>query len=78
MHTLSSDSRFLVFIEEIANMRENAILDLCNDAVVENSNKMLATIGEIRSFSTILSLASNYRQNVVDSGEVTDNPEGTA
>jgi hypothetical protein len=75
---LITDRRFVQFLGDLQQMRENAIMDLCNDAVLDNPNKIAATIGEIRCFSSILSLAGHLKQNSVDSNVQTDNPESTA
>lgn len=53
---LAGDDRFRAYNEQIRQMREAAIMDLCNDAVVDSPTKMAAAIGEIRTYSSILSL----------------------
>lgn len=59
---LCGDTRFRVFVEELRGMREAAINDLCNDAVIENHAKTAAAVGEIRTYTGILSLVDAHIQ----------------
>lgn len=60
MIQLAGDTRFQLFIETVRGQREAAIEDLCNDAVVESHAKLAAAVGEIRTYSGILSLADAH------------------
>lgn len=53
---LAGHTSFQFYVEQIRTMREAAIQDLCNDEVVGNELKTAAAIGEIRTFTAILSL----------------------
>lgn len=60
MIQLCGDTRFILFIEQIRAQREAAINDLCNDSVVENHAKLAAGVGEVRTYTGILSLADAH------------------
>lgn len=60
MIELCGDTRFQVFIEQVRGQREAAIQDLCIDAVVENHAKLAAAVGEVRTYTGILSLVDAH------------------
>lgn len=60
MITLAGDSRFQLFVNEVRGMRESAIQDLCNDTVVADHARLAAAVGEIRTYSAILSIADSH------------------
>lgn len=64
---VAGDTKFQVFFDQLYDYRENAIADLCNDAVVADVNKVFAAIGEIRAYSSILSLAGAPRARAPES-----------
>jgi hypothetical protein len=57
MAQMAGDSKFQMLFDRIFDAREAAIFDLCNDAVVSDLGKICTTIGEIRSYTELLSLA---------------------
>lgn len=61
---VAGDSKFQAIFDQIHSYRESAIADLGNDAVVENVNKILTTIGEIRAYTALLSLAGEATHRV--------------
>lgn len=61
---LCGDTRFQLFIEEVRGQREAAINDLCMDAVVESHAKLAASVGEIRTYTGILSLVDAHIHEV--------------
>ncbi len=69
MIRLCGDTRFQLFIEQLREMREAAILDLCNDQVVESHAKMAAAVGEVRTYTGIISLADAH----IKQGSTLDN-----
>lgn len=58
--SLAGDTRFQVFIQQLRDQRETAIMDMCNDAVVESHTKMAAAVGEVRTYNSILSLVDAH------------------
>lgn len=44
------------YMKEVASEREAVIADLCSDSVVGNERLTLATIGELRTYTNVLSL----------------------
>jgi hypothetical protein len=58
---MAGDTKFHALFDNLYSYREAAIADLCNDAVVGDTNKILATIGEIRTYTSILSIAGEIR-----------------
>jgi hypothetical protein len=59
MAQMRGDTKFQILFGQFHEYRESAIADLCNDAVVGDTNKVFAAIGEIRAYTTILSLAGS-------------------
>lgn len=57
MAQMAGDQKFQVLFDYMFNAREAAIRDLGNDAVVSDHGKICTTIGEIRCYTEILSLA---------------------
>lgn len=58
---MGGDIKFHALFDNLYSSREAAIFDLCNDAVVEDTNKILTTIGEIRCYTKLLDLAGEAR-----------------
>lgn len=58
MESLATDTRFQLYLESVRQMRETAIQDVCNDAVIQNPALLHACIGEIRTFNSLLSLVT--------------------
>lgn len=74
MALLCQDPKFKDFMEEVGEMKDQCVRDLCNDAVLGNQNSLLATIGEIRAHLSILDahkgFLDNARQIALDSQQV--------
>jgi hypothetical protein len=69
MLSLLANPAFDELINEIDQMKDAAVRDLVNDAVVGDNNKVMAAIGEVRSYLSILDLYQGFAdnpQNVVD------------
>lgn len=47
---------FAAFMEVLRESRENAIVDSCADSVIANARNHLAAVGEIRCFTSIISI----------------------
>jgi hypothetical protein len=58
---MGGDIKFHALYDSLYTSREAAITDLCNDAVVGDTNKICTTIGEIRAYTSILSMAGDAR-----------------
>lgn len=58
---MGGDVKFHALFDSLYGSREAAINDLCNDAVVGDMNKICTTIGEIRCYTSILSMAGDAR-----------------
>ena len=58
---MGGDVKFHALFDSLYSSREAAIADLCNDAVVGDMNKILATIGEIRTYTSLLAMAGDAR-----------------
>lgn len=72
MLSLLSNPAFESLIEEIREMKDQAVRDSINDAVVGDSNKVLAAAGEIRAYLSILDLYQSFADNpqIVVDGEL--------
>ena len=69
MLSLLANPAFEELIAEIREMKDAAVRDSVNDAVVGDTGKMLAAAGEIRAYLSILDLYQGFAdnpQNVVD------------
>jgi len=60
MVALVQDTRFEVFMDQVEEMKDNAQRDSISEAVVGDSNKMLAAAGEIRTYIAILDLYHHF------------------
>ena len=52
---LARDPRFSVFMEALSDMREGAVAYMTTRTTVKDEREMLAAVGEVRCFDTILS-----------------------
>lgn len=69
MLSLLANPAFALFVDEIRNMKDQAVRDSVNDAVVGDANKLVVAAGEIRAYLSILDLYQSFAdnpQNVVD------------
>ena len=51
---LARDPRFTVFMEALRDMREGAVQYMTTHTTVKEEREMLAAVGEVRCFDTIL------------------------
>jgi hypothetical protein len=55
MADLAAHPNFASFIDMVRDFREVAIEDACTDKVVKNQNRILAALGEVRAYKSIIS-----------------------
>lgn len=56
MLPLVADTRFQVFMEEVAEQQKVAVADATSDAVLGSERKLSVALGEVRAYQSILDL----------------------
>jgi hypothetical protein len=59
---LNGDPRFQEFVHAMRDMRDWVVRVTVADPCVENTNKMLAGLGEIRAYEDILAMCGEYKE----------------
>ena len=63
---LNEDPKFHQFLDEIRNLKNMAVRDLCNDSTIGNDGRLRAAIGEVRCYLGILDAASAGNGQLLD------------
>lgn len=58
LRLLVTHDPFLKFMEALEGLRESAIADACRIDVVDNQGKVMAALGEVRSYNDLKALVS--------------------
>lgn len=72
MKSLVGNQNFDLFMESIREQREIAILDACNDVVVQSQRASMAAIGEIKCYTNILDLYDAAQSQAAESSDPDD------
>lgn len=63
---LTGHEPFLRFMDGLQELREAAVRDACRNDVVDNTGRVFAALGEIRAYTDIQNLVSEYAQKPLD------------
>ena len=66
MFSLVGNTNFQLFIENLKQMRENAMLDASSDRVVSDKRLLQTYLGEIRAYGDIIATYEDFKTSVED------------
>lgn len=72
LHQLAAHEPFRIYMELVKSDREAVIADLCSDAVVGDTHKTAAAIGELRTYQQIIDRYHEVRDKLPRDGAAPD------